>query len=234
MNRFATAAFAAATLLASSSVFAQTPAPTQAPSSSSTPSMLSGVTIGGGGGVTFTKKTGGQVYGEIVSKEYWPKVQFSVEGGWMSSVVNAHRIDAAGAIADYLAQTQGQPASASVKVPAGYGAFNVRYTVYRKPRYDIYALGGVGFAVTSPKTTFLLGGTDVSGSMRAIRRHARQGPRRKFRGRPGQRRPRRQAAARQVGGRRQLSSDTDVHRRRDDSRQPPELHRRAEVLRATA
>jgi hypothetical protein len=165
MNRFATAAFAAATLLASSSVFAQTPAPTQTPSSSANPSMLSGVTIGAGGGVTFTKKTGGQIYGEIVSKEYRPKLQFSVEGGWMSSVVNAHRIDAAGAIANYLAQTQGQTASASVKVPAGYGTFNVRYTVYRTPRYDIYALGGGGFAVTSPKTTFILGGTDVSGSI---------------------------------------------------------------------
>ncbi len=164
-NRFAAAAFAAAAVLAPACVYAQTPAPAQPASSSGMHSMLSGMTIGAGGGVTFTKKTGGEIFGEIVTKEYWPRVQFSVEGGWMSSVVSAHRIDAAGAIADYLAQTQGQPASATVKVPAGYGAVNVRYTVYRKPRYDVYAVGGGGFAVTSPKTTFILGGSDVSGSL---------------------------------------------------------------------
>jgi hypothetical protein len=115
--------------------------------------------------VTFTKKTGGAVDGEIVTKEYWKNIAFSVEGGWMSSVVNAHRLDSAGAIASYLAQTQGQTASASVKVPAGFGAVNVRYTVMTKPRYRVYALGGGGFGVTSPKSTFKLGGTDVSRSV---------------------------------------------------------------------
>ena len=29
----------------------------------------------------------------------------------------------------------------------------------------MYAIGGIGFAVTSPKTTFVLGGTDISGSL---------------------------------------------------------------------
>jgi hypothetical protein len=163
MNRFATAAFAAATLLASSSVFAQTPAPTQAPSSSSNSIFsLSGVTIGGSGAVTFTK-AGGEVCSEIVTRnaaQRW----FSVEGGWMSGVVNAHRSMRRGRLPN-SPETQGQTASASVKVPAGYGAVNVRYTVYRKPRYDVYALGGGGFAVTSPKTTFVLGGTDISGSI---------------------------------------------------------------------
>ena len=162
MNRFATAAFAAAMLLASQSVFAQTPAPAPSPEHKS---IMDGVTIMGAGGVSFTKKVGGVVNGEIVTKEYYKNTSFSLEGGWMSSVVSQHRLDSASAIANYLAQTQGQPATASVKVPAGYAAVNVRYTLMTKPRYRLYALGGGGFSVTSPKSTFTLGGTDVSGSL---------------------------------------------------------------------
>jgi len=167
MNRFATAALAAASLLLSQSVFAQTPAPASSPAQGSTPgkSMMDGITLGVEGGVTFTKKTGGAVGAEIVTKEYWKNTAFSLEGGWFSSVVNAHRLDSAQAIANYLAQTQGQPASATVKVPAGFGAVNLRYTLMTKPRYRLYALVGGGFGVTSPKTKFTLGGSDVSGSL---------------------------------------------------------------------
>src|SRR5215471_6651561 len=168
MKRVATAAFAAAALLVSHSASAQTPAQTPAQTSAQgaswTDKWLKGPTVFGAGGVTLTKKTGGQISGEA-GKEIWPKTMITLEGGWMSSVVNSHRIDSANAIADYLAQTQGQPASSSVKVPAGYGAVNLRRTVYSKPRYDVYALGGLGLAVTSPKAKFILGGTDVSGSL---------------------------------------------------------------------
>jgi hypothetical protein len=159
MKRFATAALGAAALLVSQSAFSQTPAPASPQAPAAAPWFAGGAT-----GVTITKKTGGEIYGEI-GKEVWPKTQISLEAGWMSSVVSGHRVDAAGAIANYLAQTQGQPASATVKVPAGYGVVNVRRTVYTKPRYSVYGLGGLGFAVTSPKTKFVLGGTDVSGSM---------------------------------------------------------------------
>lgn len=162
MNRFATAAFAAATLLVSQSVFAQTPAPAK---SSGFESWFNGLTAEIDGGVTITKRTGGFVGAEVISKEYWPNIAFSVEGGWMSSVVNGHQVDGAAAIANYLAQTQGQPASATVKSPAGYGAVNVRYSFRKKTRYSLYGLVGGGFGVTSPKTTFTLGGTDVTGSV---------------------------------------------------------------------
>jgi len=162
-KQFAAAAFLAA-MLVSQSVSAQTPAPAQSPAPEHK-SIMDGITLSVGGGVTFTKKTGGLVDAEIVTKEYYKHTAFSLEGGWMSSVVNAHRIDSAGAIANYLAQTQGQPASATVKVPAGYGALNVRYTVMTKPRYRVYALVGGGIGATSPKTKFTLGGTDVSGSL---------------------------------------------------------------------
>ena len=162
--RFATAAFAAATLLASQTVFAQTPAP--APSSAQEhKSIMDGITASVGGGVSFTKKTGGVVNGEIVTKEYYKNISFSLEAGWMSSVVSGHRIDSANAIATYLAQTTGQTASATVKVPAGYGAVNVRYRLMTKPRYHVYGLVGGGLGVTSPKSTITLGGTDVTGTV---------------------------------------------------------------------
>jgi hypothetical protein len=172
MKRFAAAAFVAAALLVPQSALAQDPTPgtpaTQAPSTSSKSGFSSWVAnswAGGAGGVTITRRTGGELYGEVGKTNVWHNLDFSIEAGWMSSVVNQHRIDSAGAIANYLAQTQGQPASATVKVPAGYGVFNVRRTVYSTQRYDVYALGGIGFAVTSPKTTFVLGGTDISGNL---------------------------------------------------------------------
>jgi hypothetical protein len=166
MNRFATAAFAAATLLVSQSVFAQTPAPAQPSEHKSfLDDLRTDTTVSVGGGVTFTKRTGGIVYGEAVSKEYWKNIRFSLEGGWMSSVVNAARLDSMNTIASYLAQTQGQTASGTLGVHAGYFAVNVRYTVLTKPKYHVYALGGTGFGVTTAKSTFTLGGTDVTGSL---------------------------------------------------------------------
>ena len=173
MKRFAAAACVAAALLVPGSAFAQDPTtpntqPAQGSSSSSKSGFSSWVAdswAGGAGGVVITKRTGGELYGEVGKTNVWHNLDFSIEAGWMSSVVNQHRIDSAGAIANYLAQSQGQTASSTIKVPAGYGAFNVRRTVYSTQKYDVYALGGIGFAVTSPKTTFVLGGTDVSGSL---------------------------------------------------------------------
>jgi hypothetical protein len=163
IKRFATAAFAAATLLVSQSVFAQTPAPAGSTQSGSW--WSSGLTAEFAAGVTITKKTGGFISGEVITSEFRPNLALSVEGGWMSSVVNGHQVDSAAALASYLAQTQGQPASATVKSPAGYGAVNLRYAFHKKTRYHLYALVGGGFGVPSPKTTFTLGGTDVTGSV---------------------------------------------------------------------
>jgi hypothetical protein len=174
MKCFAAAAFIAAAVLVPQSVFAQDPTtPSTQPAQASSSSSKSGFShwlvadswAGGATGVVITKRTGGEVYGEVGKRNVWHNLDFSIEAGWMSTVVSQHRIDSAGTIANYLSQTQGQPASSSIKVPAGYGVFNVRKTVYSTQKYDVYALGGLGFAVTSPKTTFILGGTDVSGSL---------------------------------------------------------------------
>jgi hypothetical protein len=161
-NLFARAAFAAAALFVSQPVFAQTPAP---PPPATAPESWTGAIFAiGAGGVTFTQHSGGLASGEV-GMEAWHNTAISIEGGWMSSVVNKNSVDAAGAIATYLANTQGQPASATVKAPAGYGSVNLRYSFYNTPRYRVYALVGGGFGSVSPKTTFILGGTDVSGSI---------------------------------------------------------------------
>lgn len=164
-KQFAAAAFAAAAVFMSQSVFAQTPAAAQPPASGSKKSLMDGVTVSLAFGPTFTHKTGGFVGAEITTKEYYENTSFSLEGGWMSSVVSKGRLDSSQAISDYLAQTQGQPASATLKVPGGYVALNARYRLMTKPRYVVYALGGGGLGITSPKTTFTLGGADVSGSL---------------------------------------------------------------------
>ena len=164
-KQFAAAAFAAAAVLVSQSVFAQTSAAPQPAASGSMKSLMDGVTVSLAGGATFTQKAGGFVGGEITTKEYYKNTSFSFEAGWMSNVVSKGRLDSAQAIADYLAQTQGQPASATLKVPGGYFALNARYRLMTKPRYLVYALAGGGLGITSPKTTFILGGADVSGSL---------------------------------------------------------------------
>ena len=164
-KQFAAAAFAAAAVLMSQSVFAQTPAPAQPAASGSKKSLMDGVTVSLAFGPTFTQKAGGFVGGEITTKEYYKNTSFSLEGGWLSNVVSKGRLDSAQAIANYLAQSQGQPASATLKVPGGYLAVNARYRLMTTPRYSVYALGGGGLGFTSPKTTFTLGGTDVSGSL---------------------------------------------------------------------
>lgn len=164
-KQFAAAAFAAAAVLVSQSVFAQTSSAPQPAPSGSQKSLMDGVTVSLAFGPTFTHKTGGFVGGEITTKEYYKNTSFSFEAGWMSNVVSKGRLNSAQTISDYLAQTTGQPASWTLKVPGGYFALNGRYRLRTKPRYVAYALAGVGLGITSPKTTFTLAGTDVSGSL---------------------------------------------------------------------
>ena len=101
-KQFAAAVFAAAAVLMSQSVFAQTPAAAQPQASGSKTSLMDGVTVSLAFGPTFTHKTGGFVGAEITTKEYYKNTSFSLEGGWLSNVVSKGRLDSSQAIANYL------------------------------------------------------------------------------------------------------------------------------------
>ncbi len=156
------AALFAAAAFGSTSAAAQTttaPAPQQAPS----PTVIVWY-AGLATGVAAASKVGVPVTGEA-GMRIWRNLDVSVEAGWFSNVVTKRGSDAAALLVAFLQQTQGQPASARVKVPAVYGTVNARWVLESQRRYRPYALFGVGGARVAPKTTFKLGGTDISGSI---------------------------------------------------------------------
>jgi opacity protein-like surface antigen len=115
-------------------------------------------------GVTSTSKVGVPVNFEG-GMRVWRQLDVSLEAGYFSNVTTTRSGGAASQLVTFLQQTQGQPASAVVKVPAAYGTVNARWVLESRRRYRPYVMLGVGGARTSPKTTFNLNGTNIgSGS----------------------------------------------------------------------
>ncbi|HEY7059592.1 MAG TPA: outer membrane beta-barrel protein [Vicinamibacterales bacterium] len=152
----------AAVMMGASSAAAQT-SPAQTPAQNSSPTVVTwfaGMTTG----VAFAHRTGGEISGEAGTR-VWRNLDASLEVGWFSDAINNERTGTPQPLLDYLAQTQGQPASAKVTLPSLYGIVNARWVVENQKRYRPYALLGFGVARVSPHTTFTLGGSDISGSL---------------------------------------------------------------------
>ena len=164
MKRLNTAALCVAAALVTTSAAAQTPA---APLSAATPDPTVVVGYAGlGGGIAAASTTGGAVNGEAGAR-VWKQVDVSVEVGWFSNVLTRKRTNAAATLTNFLAQTQGQAASATVKVPAFYGTVNGRWVFEKRQYFHFrpYALVGVGVGRVSPSTKFTLNGTNITGSV---------------------------------------------------------------------
>ena len=159
------AALFAAAAFGSTSAAAQT---ITAPTPQETPSPTVIVWYAGlATGVTGASKVGFPFNGEA-GMRVWRDLDVSLEVGWFSNVVTRRGSDAANQLAAFLQQTQGQPASASVKVRAVYGTVNGRWVLESQRRYRPYALFGLGAARVSPKTKFKLGGTGVNASQYGV------------------------------------------------------------------
>ncbi|HEY7789503.1 MAG TPA: hypothetical protein VIC33_03225 [Vicinamibacterales bacterium] len=135
--------------------------PVQAQTASSTDRKIF---VEGDGGVTFGGTTSSM--GEAqVGYRFSPTIDLFAEVGRMQNVASNAIALRAGVITNYL-NTQGiGVASASVNVPATFGAVGVRY---RLPKYFVfqpYALGAVGAASVKNNVKFSLDGTDISGQM---------------------------------------------------------------------
>ncbi len=164
IKRLYAALFAAAAFGSTSAAAQTTTAPVpQLPPSPTVIVWYAGLATG----VTGASKAGFPFNGEA-GMRVWRDLDVSVEVGWFSNVVTKRGSDAANQLAAFLQQTQGQPASASVKVRAVYGTVNARWVLESQRRYRPYALFGMGGARVSPKTKFTLGGTPVNASQYGV------------------------------------------------------------------
>jgi hypothetical protein len=86
---------------------------------------------------------------------------------WMQNVVTRAQLDKANTIANSLSTTQGQPATSNVEVPATYWGLGGRWVFEQVNLKGLrpYALVTLGSGYTNIKSTFTLGGSDISGSL---------------------------------------------------------------------
>lgn len=142
---------------------AQTPAqPSQQPSGPSVNLWY----IGANTGVAVVEKSGGIVGGEGGFR-VWKNLDLVGEIVWMQNVVTRAQLDKANTIASYLSTTQGQPATSNVEVPATYWGLGARWVFEQVhlARMRPYFLATFGSGYTNIKSTFTLGGADVTGSL---------------------------------------------------------------------
>ncbi len=142
---------------------AQTPA--QPPHQPSGPSVNLWY-VGANTGVAMVEKAGGIVGGEAGFR-VWKNLDLVGEIVWMHNVVTRAQLDKANTIASYLSTTQGQAATSNVEVPATYWGLGGRWVFEQVNLAQLrpYVLATFGAGYTNIKSTFTLGGSDVTGSL---------------------------------------------------------------------
>ncbi len=164
MKQWLPAALVSALTLVPMSAAAQTPAPSQA-QQASTPSMNLWY-VGANTGITVVEHVGG-VFGAEAGARVWKNLDIVAELAWMQNVVTRHTLDSATTVANYLQTTQGQTATSDVEVPAFYVGAGARW-VFEKTEFGgfkPYVIVTLGSTHTNIKSTFTLGGTDVTNSL---------------------------------------------------------------------
>jgi opacity protein-like surface antigen len=106
-----------------------------------------------------------QSYGVEAGVTVWRNLQVFVDVGHIRTVAPSELGASAQLIAAFLSQTQG-PVSTSVKEPATFAAFGVRYPIpVTFAKLEPYVMGGFGFAKVSKDVAFTAGGTDITASL---------------------------------------------------------------------
>lgn len=94
-----------------------------------------------------------------------PNLDLIAEGGWAKNAVTKDRAGAPKPIVEYLERTQQTNASATVEAPTLFGAGGVRWVFERQGAWRPYVLATVGRAQVEHKTTFTVGGADVTSAI---------------------------------------------------------------------
>jgi hypothetical protein len=157
------AALVSALALVPMSAAAQTAAPAQA--KTSTPSMNLWY-VGANTGIAVVEHVGG-VFGAEAGARVWKNLDLVGELTWMQDVVTRRTLDNASKVANYLQTTQGKPASSDVEVPAFYLGAGARWVFEQTSLggFKPYLIATLGGTHTDIKSTFTLGGTDVTNSL---------------------------------------------------------------------
>lgn len=87
------------------------------------------------------------------------------EAGWVQNVVTSEREASVQPIVQFLELTQGTSASGKVEAPAIFGTGGLRWVFERNGAWRPYVLATAGVARVEHKTTFALGGTDITGAI---------------------------------------------------------------------
>lgn len=93
------------------------------------------------------------------------KVDLIAEGVWVKDASTQAESNAIVPLVEYLQITQGTSASAKMEAPTLMGSGGLRYVFERNGAWRPYVLGTVGMASIDRKTTFALGGTDITGAI---------------------------------------------------------------------
>jgi len=87
------------------------------------------------------------------------------EGAWVQNAVTADRSDSLRPLVEFLEITQGTSAAASVEAPTRMGAAGLRWVFERDGALRPYVLATAGRASVEHKTSFTVGGTDVTATI---------------------------------------------------------------------
>ena len=162
MKHATRAALIAALTLAPLTAMAQTPTPSGAQSAAPSVNLWY---FGGNVGVAMVNKTSATA-GIEAGIRVKRNLDLVAEFSWMQNVVTSDTLSKASTIASFLQSSQGQAATSDVKVPAFFYGVGARWVFEQvSERYRPYIIATVGAAHTDIKSTFTLGGTDVTGSL---------------------------------------------------------------------
>ena len=118
-------------------------------------------------GVESVQKSGG-VFGAEVGARVWRNLDAYFEAGSFGDVVTQQQLDVATPLTAYLQQTQGQPATSTVKMPTAFVGVGARW-VFEKVNLagwvKPYVQFSVGGARVKREPTFTLAGSDVTSSL---------------------------------------------------------------------
>jgi hypothetical protein len=123
--------------------------------------------LGANGGTAVVEKFGGVAAAEG-GLRFWKSLDAVGELVWIQNGVTRRQLDQVGTIVTALNTTQGGGASGSMKVPMTYGGIGARW-VFESGTVRPYIIATVGGARVNRKSSFALGGADITGSLAQYR-----------------------------------------------------------------
>ena len=95
----------------------------------------------------------------------WKNLSIVLEGSALADAVSRRQLDRADIIGDVIEGIEGQPVDANVSVPVWYGGIGARWTFESLGSFNPYVQITGGGVTGRNDPSFILGGTDITGSL---------------------------------------------------------------------